>query len=208
MNINMKSLKHHEYVSIGSQNPTHRIILLHGWGADANDLLLLGEQITKKLDYKFEIISLRAPHNRPDDNGRQWYSLFPANWEESKTEVNKLVSTITAFGHLKIPLKNTVLLGFSQGAAMSIDAGFRMDLGLIVSCSGYEHPCWNPKTKSPILISHGVNDDVVPIESSRNIYLKLRNHKIGICELHEFLGGHEIDMDFIEIIRSKIKQLF
>jgi len=38
----MKYDINHEYVSISSQTATHRIILLHGWGADADDLLKLG----------------------------------------------------------------------------------------------------------------------------------------------------------------------
>tara|TARA_Y100001933_G_scaffold51476_1_gene50376 strand:+ start:406 stop:1032 length:627 start_codon:yes stop_codon:yes gene_type:complete len=208
MNINMKSLKHHEYVSIGSQNDTHRIILLHGWGADVDDLLMLGNQITQNLQYEFEVISLRAPHKREDNNGRQWYNLFPANWEEARSEVIKLTSTIKEFGNKNISLQKTVLLGFSQGAAMSIDAGFKLDIGLIISCSGYAHPGWRPETKCPVLISHGLSDNVVPIQASREIYSILDKHNNINSELHEFEGFHEISGDFIELVRSKIKKLF
>ena len=35
----------HEFVSISSQTATHRIILIHGWGADADDLLTIGKEI-------------------------------------------------------------------------------------------------------------------------------------------------------------------
>ena len=70
----MKSLIHHEYVSIGSQNSTHRIILLHGWGADADDLLPIGQAIIHNLSYEFDLISLKAPTLQSNDIGRQWYS--------------------------------------------------------------------------------------------------------------------------------------
>ena len=40
----------HEFVSISSQTATHRIILIHGWGADADDLLTLGKEIKEKLN--------------------------------------------------------------------------------------------------------------------------------------------------------------
>ena len=35
----------HEFVSISSQTANHRIILIHGWGADADDLLSVGKHI-------------------------------------------------------------------------------------------------------------------------------------------------------------------
>ncbi len=76
----MKSLMHHEYVSIGSQNSSHRIILLHGWGADTDDLLPVGKSIIHNSCFDFELISLAAPSFRPNDMGRQWYSLFPTEW--------------------------------------------------------------------------------------------------------------------------------
>ena len=41
----MKYHINHEFVSITSQNATHRIILIHGWGADADDLIPIGKEI-------------------------------------------------------------------------------------------------------------------------------------------------------------------
>ena len=40
----------HEFVSISSQTATHRIILIHGWGADADDLLAVAKEITDKIN--------------------------------------------------------------------------------------------------------------------------------------------------------------
>ena len=208
MNINMKSLKHHEYVSIGSQSANHRIILLHGWGADAEDLLPLGREIINNLQHQFEIISLRAPNMKPDNNGRQWYSLFPANWEEADRAVEQLVNKLIEFDNTTIPLKKTILLGFSQGAAMTIAAGFKLDMGLIVSCSGYPHPNWCPTKKCPALLSHGLKDDIVPVKASREIYKILKNNSESECSLNEFDGFHEIHVGFIEIIKRKIKEIF
>tara|TARA_Y100001933_G_scaffold261219_1_gene315297 strand:+ start:658 stop:1272 length:615 start_codon:yes stop_codon:yes gene_type:complete len=204
----MKSLKHHEYVSIGSQKASHRIILLHGWGADVEDLLPLGEEIFKNVNIDFEIISLRAPNLHPESIGRQWYGLFPANWDEAEFEVNKLVSTLHEFGELDIPLNRTILLGFSQGAAMAIHAGNSMNLGLIISCSGYPHPTWIPEINCPVLISHGLGDEIVPVNASKEIYEKIKKVSRNDCYLHEFKGMHEIDPNFIEIIKDKINKYF
>ena len=204
----MKSLKHHEYVSIGSQNSSHRIILLHGWGADENDLLPIGKSIIRNSCLEFELISLKAPALRPNDIGRQWYSLFPPNWDEAETSVDKLFDTLNEFDKTKISLKKTVLLGFSQGGAMAIDAGLSLDLGLVISCSGYAHPKWDPIKTNPVLLSHGLQDEVVPIKASREISKRLAYKGNLNNKLYEYNCSHTIHPDFIEVIRLKINELF
>jgi len=203
----MKSLMHHEYVSIGSQNSSHRIILLHGWGADADDLIPLGKSIIGNLFLEFELISLAAPSLRSNEMGRQWYSLFPPDWNEAETAVDKLLDTLRAFDKTKISLKKTVLLGFSQGGAMAIDAGLRLDLGLVISCSGYPHPKWDPIKNNPVLLSHGLLDNVVPVSASREILKRLGRSNLN-NEVYEYNCSHTIHPDFIEVIRLKIKELF
>ena len=204
----MKSLMHHEFVSIGSQNSSHRIILLHGWGADADDLIPVGKSIIHNSLLEFEIISLAAPSLRSNEIGRQWYGLFPPDWNEAEIAVDKLLETLKAFDKTNISLKKTVLLGFSQGGAMAIDAGLRLDLGLVISCSGYSHPTWNPLKNNPVLLSHGLLDDVVPINASREILKRIGNREDLNNELYEYNCSHTIHPDFIEVIRLKIKELF
>ena len=205
----MKYDIHHEFVSISSQNAKHRIILIHGWGADADDLLSVGQEIIETSKIDFEVISLRAPSLHPNNIGRQWYSLYPPDWNEAEFEVKNLILTLRELDTFNIPLKKTILLGFSQGAAMAIDAGCQLDMGLIISCSGYPHPDWKPKTYCPpVLISHGLMDEVVPISASKNIYQKIKGISKNFCWLNEFEGYHQIDPDLIKFINLKIKELF
>ena len=205
----MKYDIYHEFVSISSQTATNRIILLHGWGADADDLLTLGREITEKINLDFEVISLRAPGIHPSGQGRQWYQLYPHDWNGAEIEVKKLLATLKNFDTVQIPLKKTILLGFSQGAAMAIDVGFKLNLGLIVSCSGYPHPNWLPGDKcSPFILSHGSFDNVVPIENSRIIYEKVKSKSSKFSELIEFDGYHQIDINLIDIISLKWNDIF
>jgi phospholipase/carboxylesterase len=199
----------HEFVSISSQTPTHRIILIHGWGADADNLLMLGKEIAEKINLDFEIISLRAPGLHPSGQGRQWYGLYPHDWKGAEFEVNKLVGTLKNFNTDQISLGKTILLGFSQGAAMAIDAGFKLNFGLIVSCSGYPHPKWVPGEKCPpLLVSHGLFDDVVPIDASRIIYEKVKRKSSKLCKLVEFDGFHQIDSNLVNLISSNMISIF
>ena len=205
----MKSVINHEFVSISSQTATHRIILMHGWGADSDDLLTFGKEITEKINLDFELISLRAPGLHPSGQGRQWYGLYPHDWIAAEIEVNKLLVTLKKFDTDQIPLRKTILLGFSQGAAMAIDVGFKLNLGLIVACSGYPHPNWLPGEKCPpLIVSHGLFDDVVPIEASRNIYEKVKRKSSKFCELLEFDGFHQIDSNLINFISSNVSNIF
>ena len=92
---------------------------------------------------------------------------------------------------------------------MVIDAGFKLYFGLIVACSGYPHPNWILEKKfSPLIISHGLFDDVVPIEASRNIYEKVKSKSSKFCELLEFDGVHQIDSNLINFISSNISDIF
>ena len=206
----MKYDINHEFVSISSQTATHRIILIHGWGADADDLLTIGKEITEKINLDFEVISLRAPGFHPSGQGRQWYGLYPHDWNEAEVEVNKLLATLKKFDTDQISLRKTILLGFSQGAAMVIDAGCKLkNLGLIVACSGYPHPTWLPgENCPPMIVSHGLFDDVVPIKSSRIIYEKVKSKSSNFCELIEFDGIHQIDSNLIDAISSKMSNIF
>ena len=205
----MKYDINHEFVSISSQTATHRIILIHGWGADADDLLSIGREIIKKTKIDFEVLSLRAPNLHPSGTGRQWYGLFPHDWNRAKIEVESLLGSLKKIDFDHIPLKKTILLGFSQGAAMAIDAGCKLNLGLIVSCSGYPHPDWVPNKKCPpMIISHGRKDDVVPIQASRMIFEKVKTLSEKFCQIIEFDGYHQIDLNLIEIINSRIEDIF
>ena len=68
----MKYDINHEFVSISSQTAKHRIILIHGWGADADDLLSIGEEIIETSKVDFEILSLRAPSLHPNKTIKIW----------------------------------------------------------------------------------------------------------------------------------------
>ena len=199
----------HEFVSISSQTANHRIILIHGWGADADDLLSIGKDIKEISNIDFEVLSLRAPGLHPNNTGRQWYRLYPPDWDEAENQVNNLLRSIRKLGNYKIPLKKTILLGFSQGGAMTIDVGTQLDLGLIVSCSGFPHPNWNPRVECPpTLISHGLMDEVVPISASKIIFNQFKSVSQNFCEFYEFDGSHQIDHNLINYVNATIKELF
>ena len=61
-----------ELLVLNSESATNRLVLLHGWGADADDLIPIGRLLTEPLSKSFEIVSLSANEYHPNGVGRQW----------------------------------------------------------------------------------------------------------------------------------------
>ncbi len=198
-----------ELFCVPSQIARHRLILLHGWGADAEDLMPLGECLVNSLEeLKIELVSLRAPKIHPEGVGRQWYGLFPSEWDEALEAVNSLKSRLQNLVSSQLPLEKTILLGFSQGGAMAINAGSNLPLAGIVGCSAYPHPGFSPKLLSPpVLLIHGTKDPIVPVSASKKL-LALFQEKSISSKIHLFEGGHEIPPNMYEPIKTFIESCF
>ena len=198
-----------ELISLNSEFATNRLVLLHGWGSDAQDLLPVGKLLTEGYKDRFEILSLSAPQPHPSGLGRQWYPLYPHEWEQVPKAVLDLECRLcNNICFKKIPLKKTLLLGFSQGGAMALELATRLKFEGVFALSSYPHPDWKPlKDMAPIFLCHGEMDQVVPREASQkshNILLKS-----GIrSELYFFEGGHEINNQLINYCRRVIKKQF
>lgn len=156
------------------------IVLLHGLGADGNDLIELGEQWRDWLpDAAFV-----APH-APDPcsnvpMGREWFPLTLTDPREFWSGVTYAAPKLDAFldrelARYSLPASQLGLVGFSQGAMMALHIGLRREpapaaiigySGLLVleDGQGPESLQRAARSKPPILLVHGDQDDVVPVE--------------------------------------------
>ena len=196
-----------ELLSLNSESATNRLVLLHGWGADAHDLLSVGKLLTEGLKDRFEIVSFSAPQPHPSGSGRQWYPLYPNKWEEVPNAVLDLEKRLNNLCFKHIPLNKTLLLGFSQGGAMALELATRKKFEAVFALSSYPHPEWNPLPgMPPTFLCHGNVDQLVPKEASEKSFnILLKNEVKSDLYLHD--GGHEINQNLIEYCREKIKQL-
>ena len=169
-----------------------RLVLLHGWGADADDLMMLGASLAQRIHFPLDVVALPAPEAHPQGIGRQWYGLFPAQWEAVPAAQASLRARLLALAEEGIPLESTVVLGFSQGAAMALSTGCGLPLAGLISCSGYPHPGWEaPITRPPVLLLHGREDEVVPSNAAEALVSLLKASPAGL-NLELFSGGHTI----------------
>ena len=197
-----------ELISLNSESATNRLVLLHGWGADAQDLVQVGKLLTEEFKDRFEIISFSAPQPHPSGSGRQWYPLYPHKWEQVPNAVLDLERRLNNLCFEQIPLNKTLLLGFSQGCAMALEIAKRKRFQGVFAFSSYPHPDWQPlKDMPPIFLFHGNMDQVVNKEASIKSFDILKKNGIK-SELYFFEGGHEINNDLVEHCRGIIKQKF
>lgn len=186
----------------GPPAASRRLVLLHGWGADADDLLDLGGLLVGPA---VSVVALRAPEPHPFGMGRQWYGLQPIDWAAlpaARTGLRQRLELLAA----EVPLERTVLLGFSQGGAMALDVGSQLPLAALVACSGYPHEGWQPAEPAPpALLSHGLEDPVVPFAASEEALRRLRQAG-GSAELLPFAGGHTIGEAVLPAIAAFVRE--
>ena len=197
-----------ELISLNSESATNRLVLLHGWGADAEDLLQVGQLITQGFKDRFEIVSISAPQHHPSGSGRQWYPLYPHEWDQVPNAVLDLEMRLKIICSEKIPLGRTLLLGFSQGGAMALDLATRNKFQAVFALSSYPHPQWKPtKNMPPIYLCHGTMDQVVPKSASQKSFNTLIENGVK-SEIFFFDGGHEINNSLLEYCSQIIKKQF
>ncbi len=195
----------------GPRQADRRLVLLHGWGADADDLLDLGAVLLEAdpASIGLSVVALRAPLPHPAGFGRQWYDLQQPEWPQLPEARWALRRRLLALG-ASVPLEHTCLLGFSQGAAMAIDVATGggpegsepLPLAGLVACSGYPHPDWQPRTpRTEILLTHGEQDPVVPFGASEALERSLTDVGGSVRRI-AFPGGHSIDAELIAPVRD------
>ncbi len=191
-----------DQLQLGPEPAQQRLVLLHGWGADADDLLDLGELLVSP---KTSVVALRAPEPHPYGTGRQWYGLQPIDWDALPGARSSLQARLLALGE-SVPLERTVLLGFSQGAAMALDVGTTLPLAGIAACSGYPHQGWEPPSPCPpVLLTHGRQDPVVPFLASEELQQQLQASG-QTARLLPFEGGHGIDESVLPELKGFIAE--
>ena len=159
-----------DLVFLPALKPTHRLVLLHGWGANADDLIPIGKKLIGDIK-NVDLVALRAPDLHPSGFGRQWYGLFPADWSSVPEAVSNLQARLNTLPNPLITLQKTVLLGFSQGGAMALSAGCHLPFAGLVGCSSYPHQGWAPgENIKRVLLLHGKYDEIVPVGASEALF--------------------------------------
>lgn len=186
-------------------NPDYLLVMLHGWGANYQDFVPFAKMLNLP---NFGYLFPNAPFQHFQvPEGRAWYALetkdFSGLSQSRELLLTWLNSLETSTG---VALERTILAGFSQGGAMTLDVGLTLPLAAACSFSGYLH--YQPEAQSvksfpPTLIIHGQYDPVVPLEAAQKARAELS--KIGVSvQYQEFPMAHEVQEPAIAIFKQFI----
>jgi phospholipase/carboxylesterase len=199
--MNTTSLELLELVSGGdpAAAPVASIIVLHGLGADGNDFVPIAQELDLSAIGPVRFVFPSAPVRPVSLNGgyrmRAWYDIFPpprqAGAERPEDEPGLREAAALVQGLLDreaargVPPGRTVLMGFSQGCAMTLMAGLRAPQRLagLAGLSGYLPLAGTTAAERsdanrdvPIFLAHGVHDPMVVLdrgEATRDVLQSL-----------------------------------
>ncbi len=185
-------------------SPKQLVLLLHGLGADGNDLFPIAQEFAPFLpDAHF--ISLQAPY--PCDMapmGYQWFSLQDRSEETLRKEVGTIAPVLDhcidqQLQRFSLDDSKLALLGFSQGTMMALFTSIRRARpcagvlgysGLLIDGDGLDAVV---QSRPPICLIHGDADMVVPFECTPLAANALKQSGFTV-DIHRCEGiGHGID---------------
>jgi phospholipase/carboxylesterase len=206
----MNQIKKIDFTFIKSTKSKKVIIAFHGWQGNKNSFLPL---VKNPLFSEYNWFLLQGPYKVNNDTDRRsWsYEIEPNNWayEEPKAIIDHFFQN-EVFN--KFDSKDVFVIGFSLGALVCYEyiCSMNKPLGGIFPISGFSRNSninLNPnQIQTPIIIGHGKNDAVVPIEKSIEAYESLKAASANV-ELKTYDAHHNIPIKMLTTISQKIKNI-
>jgi phospholipase/carboxylesterase len=206
------------------QSPELAVVLCHGYGAPAADLVPLARELVQlqpelgpRVRFVFPAAPLslaalgmpsaRAWFHLPQEvlmgQGRDWKkfaSSVPEGLAQARRGLTGLLAALSAA--TKLPYGRIVLGGFSQGAMVTTDLALRLEeapAGLcILSGTLVCQDEWKQRAERrkglPVLQGHGRVDNVLPFEQAEALRALLQAAGL-LVDFIPFDGPHTIDPD-------------
>lgn len=201
--------------SIVVQRPAHTpkrlILLFHGVGSNAQDLVPVAQQFAKALPNAM-VVSVDGPQQSDFGAGRQWFSVAgvtednrPARVEAAMPGFQTTVQKWQAMAGVSV--EKTILVGFSQGAIMSLESTQRAVVlaDRMISFAG--RFAEQPKVAhagTTVNFIHGEADPVIAASYSRAAASQLQILGATVSVDTVMGMGHGIDDKMLAIALAKL----
>ena len=196
--------------------PFPTVLMLHGWGASAHDLLGLAPILhgggALVLSPQGPVGFQLAPEQAPGLVGYGWWPIAqdreidPESFDAARGYVRRFLDD--ACERYPIDPRKIVVLGFSQGGVMAYDLVLG-DPGRFAGLVALS--CWMPGSVDeaipsqeglenlPALIVHGTKDPMIPVERAQDSRQRLLSRGVNV-QYREFEMEHEISQDALREI--------
>lgn len=205
--------------------PRASLIVLHGLGASGDDFVPVCQAMDLRSVGGLRVLLPQAPERPVSINGGYrmpaWYDIgLDASGQrvederglrESQRAIEALIAQEVERG---IPASRIVLMGFSQGAAMTLMTGLRhaQRLAGLVALSGYLPLAGTTEAERhvanadvPLFLAHGESDEVVL--PARGLASRAELERLGFAvQWHGYPMGHEVSMEEIADVAGFIRQ--
>ncbi|MBC6444505.1 MAG: prolyl oligopeptidase family serine peptidase [Alphaproteobacteria bacterium GM202ARS2] len=195
------------------------VILLHGYGADGQDMLPIINHWQADLPRTLFIVPDAPFPCEVNPSGKQWFSLQPFNLETITQQANQHKGYMAQFiedalsqapDGAHVPSSRLILAGFSQGGMFALHVGLTLSqpVGGIIgySCALANLEAEEIRNKPPVLLVHGEQDDVVPYHLMQQSAGRLKENGIETTTLSRANLAHSIDQQGLTAGRKFIQQ--
>ena len=194
---------------VAGGKPRRLVILLHGLGADGNDLIGL-QQYWGPVLPDAEFVAPNAPF--PCDMapyGYQWFSVQDRSPPAVLAGVRAAAPALNSFIDEELAKRGldesqAVLVGFSQGTMMSLFVGLRRErpmagiLGYSGRLIGADLLPSELRSRPRVLLVHGTDDPLVPFQSMAEAEASLREAGVPVETLTCPGVEHAIDPEGLQ----------
>ena len=193
------------------------IVLLHGLGADGNDLI----QLAPMLAQAFPEAAFVSPHAHQDCDvapmGLQWFSFKGESEDIMIQGAEAAQPVVDAFldqelaRHGLTPDKLAVV-GFSQGGMMALHCGLRRAqpvaclVGFSTLLPGPRKLDAEIKSKPPVLLTHGDQDEIIPGHAMPQTEAALKAAGVPVESETRAGLGHGIDERCLELATDFLRR--
>jgi len=183
--------------------PTALVVLLHGYGANGDDLIGLADGWRTRLPHA-AFVAPNAPEAIPGMYGAlQWFALTlrtPTEYWRGVDAARPLLERFLAaeLDRYRLGAQRLILVGFSQGTMLALHVGLRRAVapaglvGYSGLLAGAEHLA-QATARPPVLLLHGADDELIPVAALHLAREALADAGLRV-EWHVRPGlGHGID---------------
>ncbi len=200
--------------------PKRLVIILHGLGVNGENLIDIARVMNRFIpDTYFIAPNAPQPYDFEPERYYQWFSIINRTPEKSLAGAREAEAYLNEFidyqlKRFNLTEKDLVVIGFSQGAMMSLHTCLRRKnpVALVVGFSGAliapEILSSEIQSKPPVLLCHGNDDEVVPVSGIHEAEDALKKCKVSV-QAHTYDNiGHSIGEEaFIKAVDT-IKEVF